>query len=102
MAGAAGVDPYRFSLREIFCLLEGKRSEMWDYVSWICYFMPSFGKKSRKIEKYNAFLIRKKEKEKILAKIEYETVRAQVDLPDELSENERKGIFERLRNKWAK
>ncbi len=63
--------------------------------------MPSQGKKSKKLEKYNAYLIQKKEQQKILDTVAYEKAAALVDLPAELSENERKGIFNRMIKKYG-
>jgi hypothetical protein len=96
MAGAAGVDPWSYSLREILQILEGKRAETWDYVGWICFMMPSYSKKKKKLEDFNAYLLGKKQKEALLHDFAYEAAKKAVDLPDELSENERQIVFERM------
>ena len=96
MAGAAGVDPLAYSMREMLHILEGKRAETWDYVGWICFMMPSFSKKAKKLENYNAYLIGKKEKEKLLNAFAYESAKKAVNLPDELSAEDRNKVFERM------
>ena len=102
MAGAAGVDPWSYTFGEIFHLLEGKRAETWDYIGWVCFMMPAFGKKSKKLEKYNPYLMNKKEAERASLHSGFRDAADAVDLPAELSENEKNQVFERMKAKWEK
>lgn len=95
VAAVAGLDPDRHTLRRIVRMAEIKERIAWNHTAWLCLHIPKFSKKTFSFEDFHP-LIREQTKGNISL---LRRLAEEIDLPEKLSEEEKRARFEKWKGK---